>query len=100
MSNWDDKMTKWGVPVDHLIKSKYKEEPPKHGGQALLSDPYSLQQTMGFKDRKYSLSYDMLKRVPYQLGIVASIIQTRCNQIASFSAPFRMSKTLGFEIKT
>lgn len=99
---WETKLSTWGVPVpesNSLYKSKYKEEAPKHGIQALLSDPYALQQSMGFKDRKYSISYDTLKRIPYQLGIISSIIQTRSNQVASFSSPFRLTKSLGYEIK-
>lgn len=62
-------------------------------------DPLSLQYALGYKDRRYNLTYDMLKRIANQLSVVAAIINTRIAQIASFSQPYRQTKSLGFIVK-
>ena len=67
--------------------------------KAVLFDPLSLAHSMGYKDRKTSLSYDLLRKVSHQLSIVAAIINTRVNQVATFTTPFRQTNTVGFEIK-
>ena len=87
------------VHDDLILKSKYNPDEASRGLKSHTFDPLAVQYSMGFKDRKYSLSYDVLKRIPQQLSIVAAIIQTRCNQVASFSVPFRSSKSLGFVVK-
>lgn len=100
VSEWQD-VTK-NIPVlvqQDISKGKYRPEKPDHGFKSHTFDPLAVQYSMGFKDRKYSLSYDVLKRIPQQLSIVASILQTRCNQVGSFCVPYRSSKSLGFVIK-
>jgi HK97 family phage portal protein len=67
--------------------------------KAVLFDPLSLSHSMGYKDRKTSLSYDLLKSVSNQLSVVGAIINTRVNQVATFTAPHRQTNTVGFEIK-
>lgn len=82
-----------------LLKSKLANEKARQGPKSFSDDPLSLVDAMGYKDRKQSLSFDMLKRVPTQLGVIASIIQTRCNQVATFAVPYRVSKSIGFQIR-
>jgi hypothetical protein len=72
---------------------------PPRGPKSVFFDPLSLQYAMGYKDRRYSLTYDTLKRIAHQVGVVAAIIATRQAQIASFSEPYRLTKSLGFQIK-
>jgi len=72
---------------------------PQRGPKSAFFDPLSLQYAMGYKDRRYSLTYDVLKRVANQLSIVAAIVNTRIAQVASFSQPYRTTKSLGFIIK-
>ena len=72
---------------------------PAHPPRSLQLDPFALVAAMGYKDRKFSLSYDVLKRISRQLTVIAAILQRRINQVAAFSAPFRVTKSLGFEIK-
>lgn len=74
-------------------------EGPNKGPKSVFFDPLSLQYAMGYKDRRYSLTYDTLKRIANQLSIVASIINTRIAQIAAFSMPYRTTKSLGFLVK-
>jgi hypothetical protein len=105
--SWVSQVGEWqtatrNVPAlihEDIIKSKIDFEDPKHGLKSLLVDPLQVQYALGYKDRKYSLTYDVLKRIPHQLGVVAAILQTRCNQAAAFSVPFRSSKSVGFMIK-
>jgi hypothetical protein len=69
------------------------------GPKSAFFDPLSLQYSLGYKDRRFSLTYETLKRVANQLGIVASIVNTRIAQIASFCQPYRQTKSLGYVIK-
>jgi hypothetical protein len=72
---------------------------PHRGPRTVFYDPLSLQYALGYKDRRYSLTYDTLKRISTQLSLVGSIINTRIAQIASFSEPYRLTKSLGFQIR-
>jgi hypothetical protein len=72
---------------------------PHRGPRTVFYDPLSLQYALGYKDRRYSLTYDTLKRISIQLSLIASIINTRIAQIASFSEPYRLTKSLGFQIR-
>ena len=72
---------------------------PTHPPRSLQMDPFALVAAMGYKDRRFSLSYDVLRRISRQLTVIAAILQRRINQVAAFSAPFRLTKSLGFEIK-
>ena len=74
-------------------------EKPARGPRAVFFDPLSLQYSLGYKDRRYSLTYDTLRRISHQVSIIASIINTRIAQIASFCEPYRLTKSLGFRIK-
>jgi hypothetical protein len=106
-NSWIDTVSSWqdqagAVPSavhDHIMKSKLKPEEAARGLRSLNYDPLAIQYAMGFKDRKYSVTYDVLKRIPHQVAIVAAILQTRCNQVAAFSVPYRASKSVGFSIK-
>tara|TARA_R110002110_G_scaffold76462_1_gene201479 strand:- start:5848 stop:7845 length:1998 start_codon:yes stop_codon:yes gene_type:complete len=71
------------------------KRPPK----SMLFDPMSLVYSMGYKDRRSNLSYDILRNMPSQLGVLAAIINTRVNQVATFTSPYRRTRNIGFEIK-
>jgi hypothetical protein len=73
--------------------------PVSRAPKAAFFDPLSLQYAMGYKDRRYSLTYDTLKRIPSQVAVIAAIINTRIAQIAGFCQPYRQTKSLGFAIK-
>src|ERR1041385_4081241 len=104
---WVDQVNEWRSSTDlipkmvhdEIMKSKLDPAKAKVGPRSLMFDPLSIQFAMGYKDRRYSLTYELLKRIPQQLPLIAGILQTRCNQVASFSVPFRLSKSLGFAIK-
>lgn len=75
------------------------KDKPDRGPKSAFFDPLSLQYALGYKDRKYSLTYDTLKRMATQLGVVAAIVNTRIAQIAAFSQPYRTTKSLGYIIR-
>ena len=100
VSSWQDQVTPIPSLVrEHIQKSRLKPEEAARGMRSLSYDPLAIQYAMGFKDRKYSVTYDVLKRIPHQVAIVSAILQTRCNQVASFATPFRASKSVGFVVK-
>lgn len=67
--------------------------------KAYLEDPLGLVNAMGFKDRPYSLSYDVLRRMASRNAVIASILTTRVNQVSSFTRPARFDRSgVGYEI--
>jgi len=100
VSSWQD-MTK-DIPRlvrEDISKARLRPEEPTRGVKSLMFDPLAVQYAMGYKDRKFSLTYDVLKRIPHQLSVVGAILNTRVNQVSAFSSPFRSSKSLGYVIK-
>ncbi len=105
--DWIDRVNDWGSAVHHvpsmirsdIVKSKIEFGGPKRGYQTLFEDPLAIQYALGYKDRQYSMSFDVLKRIVRQLSVIGAIINTRVNQVASFAVPFRNTKSLGFVIK-
>ena len=69
--------------------------PPK----ALTWDPMALTYSLGYKDRKTNLTYDILRQVVGSLSILSAIVNTRVNQVATFASPYRRTRNIGFEIK-
>lgn len=86
------------IPNLDLIKGKVKKEDPSSAMRSFTENPLDVQSQMGYKDRRYSNSFEILKRIPGQLATVAGIIQTRCNQVATFAQPFRENQGIGFRI--
>ena len=69
--------------------------PPK----ALTWDPMSLVYSLGYKDRRSNLTYDILRQMVSSLSVLSAIVNTRVNQVATFTAPYRRTRNIGFEIK-
>ncbi|MMZ43518.1 Phage portal protein [compost metagenome] len=81
-------------PEQELNKSERVRE-----AQSIIEDPLALVQSLGYKDKPYSLSFDTLKKMAYRNSVISSIIATRVNQISTFSQPARFTKDgVGFEI--
>lgn len=88
--------------VNEEVRKSWKQLPNTDAQRApktWFNDPLSLQYSLGYKDRRYSLTYDTLKRTAGQLSIIAAIINTRAAQLAAFCQPYRWTKSLGFAIK-
>lgn len=71
----------------------------KRSPKSWFFDPLTLQYSLGYKDRRFSLTYEVLKRVVAQLSILNGIINLRSSQVASFSQPYRLTRSLGFIIR-
>lgn len=67
--------------------------------KAYLLDPYQFNSFMGYKDKPYSLSYQMLKKMSYGVPIVRSIIGTRIDQVANFCEVQKDKYSIGFVIR-
>ncbi|QKE56384.1 portal protein [Bacillus phage YungSlug] len=68
--------------------------------KAQVEDPLGVLTAMGYKEKPYSLSYDILRQMASRNSVVAAIIATRVNQISTFTSPARFNKQgLGFEIR-
>lgn len=83
-------------PIDfNLVKSM-----PAHDPKVMYTNPLSLIDATGYKDRPYSLSYDILNKMATKNSVVGAIILTRVNQVSNFTRPARFSEDgFGFEIK-
>lgn len=67
--------------------------------KAIIEDPLAIVQQMGYKDKPNSVTFDLLKKMTARNSVVAAIIQTRVNQVSSFTQPARYTKDgVGFEI--
>lgn len=67
--------------------------------KSMLWDPMSLVYSLGYKDRRSTISYDVLKRIGSSMSIISAIINTRVNQVSTFTSPYRRTRNIGFEIK-
>lgn len=84
------------------LKKGWKQLPNADANRSPKSwfhDPLALQYSLGYKDRRFSLTYSTLKRIAGQLSLIGSIINTRSAQVAAFSQPYRWTKSLGFTIR-
>lgn len=78
-----------------LQKSDPVREP-----RSIVEDPLAIIDQLGFKDKPSSITYETLQKMSVRNSVVASILQTRINQVSTFSQPARYAKDgVGFEIK-
>lgn len=67
--------------------------------KSYLVDPYQFNSFMGYKDKPYSLSYQMLRRMSYGVPIIRSIIGTRIDQVADYCDVQKDKYSIGFVIR-
>lgn len=72
---------------------------PSRGPRTRFFDPLALMYATGYRDRRFSVSYNTLRLLTYQLASVGAIINVRVKQIAAFAQPFRQNKQIGFEVR-
>lgn len=88
--------------VREQIEKGWKQIPnvdAKRSTKSWFYDPLSIQYALGYKDRNFSLTYDVIKRTVSQLSLLNAIINLRCAQVAAFAQPYRNTRSLGFVIK-
>lgn len=67
--------------------------------KSFIIDPREFNSFMGYKDKPYTLSYGVLKKVSYTVPIIRAIISTRCDQVAAFAEPQSGKYSTGFKIQ-
>lgn len=67
--------------------------------KALRWDPFAIVDAIGFKDRPSAITYNTLTEMVWRCPIVAAIIQTRINQIFSFSRVQENKFLPGFRVQ-
>jgi hypothetical protein len=78
------------------------ETQAKRAPSSFLFDPMSLMYSLGYKDKRFSLTYDVIRQVAQQLTYTSAIIKHRISQICEFCSPYSITKNqsgLGFQVK-
>ena len=79
---------------DALLKSM-----PAEAVKAYLDNPWNLQAGLGYKNKRSSVSYSILFQMAAKCSVIGAIINTRVNQVATFSRPARYtSDNVGFRV--
>lgn len=87
-------------PQMDLMKGKSSSNKPAYNTKSMLIDPNEITSALGYKDRPFSLSYEMLRRMATKDAVIAAIINTRVNQVSNFTRPARFDHNgIGYEIK-
>lgn len=90
------------VPLrsDLLKAGILKPEQTAYDPKASLVDPWSYANTAyGYKEKYSILDFSKCRQITYADPIVASIIQTRLNQVAAFASPQRDKYKMGFRVR-
>lgn len=67
--------------------------------KSYILDPHSFNNSFGYKDKPFSLSYEMLKKTSFMVPVVRAIIGTRADQVAAFCEPQSDKYSTGFIIR-
>ena len=78
-----------------LVKSM-----PAHEMKSYDENPLRLAEAANYKDRPSSLSYEILYQMSVKNSVVAAVINTRVNQVSTFTKPARFSTdNIGYQIR-
>lgn len=79
----------------NLIKSE-----PVADRKSYVDPPIILMESLNYKDKPSSLTYNTLYQMATKNSVVGAVINTRVNQVSSFTKPARFNKDkLGYEIR-
>ena len=81
------------------VITKNVEKFEKSDRKSFVLDPNDLNEHMGYKDKPFVLSYEMIKRISYVVPIIRAIIMTRIDQVASFCEPQTDKYSTGFIVR-
>jgi intein/homing endonuclease len=87
--------------VDTLFKAQQlitSEKSDPGNVKSILVDPNDLMVNMGYRDKPYSLTYEMLRGMG-RIHVIKSIVETRKEQVASFCQVQKDKYSTGFVIK-
>lgn len=71
---------------------------PERMAKTWAVDPFAFMESMSHRERASQLSYDQLRAMAYRCDVVSAILQTRVNQVASFSQPAADRYSMGFTV--
>lgn len=78
-----------------LIKSM-----PARDMKAYEENPIRMAQSVNYKDKPTSLSYNILYQMSVKNSVVAAVLNTRVNQVSTFTKPARFSEDgIGYKIR-
>lgn len=78
-----------------LVKSM-----PTSDRKSYIEPPLMLMESLNFKDKPSSLTYNTLYQMSVKNSVIGAIINTRINQVSSFTKPARFSRdSMGYEIR-
>lgn len=81
--------------VDELIKSM-----PERDRIAYEENPLRLYEAANYKEKPTSLSFNILWQMSVKNSVVAAVLNTRINQVSTFTRPARFSPDgIGYEIR-
>lgn len=84
------------IKANNILNVENREDINK---KSYIVDPYEFQNFMGYKDKPFSVSYSMARRISYTAPIIRSIINTRIEQVLAFCEPQETKYDAGFIIK-
>lgn len=93
-SNDPETLYKANLELNELVNKKNPKDPRK----SFFIDPFEFQSSFGYKDRKTSISYAMLRSMA-KTPVINAILRTRINQIASFAEPQKDEFSIGYKIR-
>jgi len=67
-------------------------------GKSMLIDPYSLNQSMGYAEKQYTVSYPVLRNMA-KVPVIKSVIGTRVEQVVAFAEPQKDKHSTGFVVR-
>lgn len=73
---------------------------PAADAKAYYENPLRMASAMDYKDKPTSLSYNILYQMSVKNSVVAAVLNTRVNQVSTFTKPARFSTDgIGFQIR-
>ena len=82
----------WRIDMEKAEKERYDAE-----AKSYMYDPFTLIESLGYKERIMSMSYDTLRLMSERNAVVASIINTRIHQVTAFARPPKSKYDIGYE---
>lgn len=89
-----------GGSEDTAKNNPVPDKPASEDPKSLFFDPFAIVEQLGYKDKPSNITYGTLKAIAWKTPAVQAVIQTRINQIGSFSRIQSNRYELGYRIKT
>jgi len=87
----------WLEEFEKANGDKDKKKGEDLDAKSLFIDPYQMLESIGYRERPMMLGFEQLRLMSERNPIIAAVINTRVNQVASFSRPPRSDYDVGFK---